>query len=101
MVKRLLIFQLILFATLVIINTYVYLNVGLEAPINPEEYCDTATDASTECIADLPGRFAKSATVAVSLVIFMLFPLICSCAEMICKAVMLMVKKSPVFTNKD
>lgn len=88
MAKRLLISQLILFAVLAMLNLYVYLYVGLELPADPEKYCDTAKNFSHTCIADLPGRFARSATPLVSLVLFVLFPFLYFCIELIIKAMM-------------
>ncbi len=88
MIKRLLISQFILLVILAMLNIYVYLYVGLEPPVDPEKYCDTAKDLSHDCIADLPGRFARGATPSVSLVFFVLFPVFYFCVELIVKAMM-------------
>lgn len=76
MLRKLLKTQLALFVILVALNIYVYLYVGVEPPANPEDYCETTSSVTDDCIADLPGEFARSAIPKVSLIVFLLFPLI-------------------------
>ncbi len=76
MQRRLLKMQLILLLFLTAVNLYVYYFVAVEAPSNPQEYCDTATVSRENCIADLPGAFARSVILELSLIFFVCFPLL-------------------------
>ncbi|WP_028863094.1 hypothetical protein [Psychromonas aquimarina] len=76
MLRRLLRNQFILLLLLTAVNLYVYYYIGVETPQNPQDYCDTTTLSTGECIADLPGEFARGALLQLSLIFFVCFPLL-------------------------
>jgi hypothetical protein len=74
--SKLFLCQIALFALLAALNVYVYLYVGVESPTNPEAYCETTNNLKDDCIADLPGEFARGVIPVISVIIFLLFPLL-------------------------